>query len=308
MRKISKERVESKLLEWLGEDFKLISEYNGGHSKITLLHSVCGGTFERIYKNCSVTKSCPHCSPAYYKLDTETFTKQIEDRFPNITIVGEYVNDRTVVEFRYEDCGHICSCTASNLKQGRFPVCQECSGGRFRQEYKEELKAEMDGRLKGLTFGVFNIVGAYKSGGTPCEMFCHTCETKFTEKPVSLINRGGKCPNCFVNYNSVGESMVAAVLRDLGLNFTRQYLLDGRYYDFYLPDHHLLIEYDGSHHAIDNRYTREGNDEYKDEVARVNDHPILRIAYKQPIIETLIRYFRENFNDYPLREYITSDW
>lgn len=52
--------------------------------------------------------------------------------------------------------------------------------------------------------------------------------------------------------NTTGERTVAAWLDGLGVEYRRQYLVEGLHhpFDFYVPEFHLLIEFDGAHHWL----------------------------------------------------------
>ena len=82
-------------------------------------------------------------------------------------------------------------------------------------------------------------------------------------------------------------------LKPLGVNFKYQYEVKeiGRWYDFYLPDHNLIIEIDGSYYHADPRVVSEDKltpmhkhnmrvDEYKNRWALAHGIPILRIWEK----------------------------
>jgi very-short-patch-repair endonuclease len=48
--------------------------------------------------------------------------------------------------------------------------------------------------------------------------------------------------------NTKGERQIAQYLADLGYSFQQQYVFQGHSFDFYVPDLHLIIEFDGTHH------------------------------------------------------------
>lgn len=60
---------------------------------------------------------------------------------------------------------------------------------------------------------------------------------------------------------------------------------------FYLPDHNLLIEYDGEFHyqsiAGSNLQKQKIRDRYKNMWARKNNYKLIRINYKQNLLKEL---------------------
>ncbi len=85
---------------------------------------------------------------------------------------------------------------------------------------------------------------------------------------------------------SKSENSLALLLTEMGIYFKRQYLIYGKYYDFYIPKYDLLIELDGDYwHGNRKMYktlnfiqTKSSfNDRYKNWLAKVNKKKLLRI-------------------------------
>lgn len=88
------------------------------------------------------------------------------------------------------------------------------------------------------------------------------------------------------------EDFARDFLDKLGLKYVYQFETDiGRFYDFYLPEHNLLIEIDGSYHHSDPRLVKESEmnpmqkrnkrvDKIKDEWALMHGIPLIRIWEK----------------------------
>lgn len=77
---------------------------------------------------------------------------------------------------------------------------------------------------------------------------------------------GHGCPQC--NSSSNGENRIKSYLENNGILFNRNYIFDdcknkrGLRFDFYLHELNTIIEYDGEHHFIENKYFGIGNLEY----------------------------------------------
>jgi very-short-patch-repair endonuclease len=71
------------------------------------------------------------------------------------------------------------------------------------------------------------------------------------------------------------EKRVMGFLKSRGLRFRVQHPIDFYIVDFYLPNHHLVIEVDGEQHI-----TTEGKvyDEYRDEIMHLYELRVLRIS------------------------------
>lgn len=109
---------------------------------------------------------------------------------------------------------------------------------------------------------------------------------KVTRKPI--VHRH-KLPGT----SKLEERFAAEFLEKLGVKYIYQFKVEeiGRWYDFYLPEHNLIIEVDGSYYHADPRVVTEDKlkpmhkknmrvDEYKNKWALAHGIPIIRIWEK----------------------------
>lgn len=70
---------------------------------------------------------------------------------------------------------------------------------------------------------------------------------EFRVNPNSHVTNKSGCPRCRESY---GERMIANYLDELNIRFKKEYSLKGSRYrfDFYLPEHRVLIEFHGIQH------------------------------------------------------------
>lgn len=116
---------------------------------------------------------------------------------------------------------------------------------------------------------------------------------------------GYGCIQCY-SRQSKPEKEIAKFLLDNNINFISEqrfndcknvYTLP---FDFYLPDLNMIIEYDGKHHfkAIeswggeDTLKRVQNNDSIKSEYCKSNNIKLVRINYKQKLIEELNKLFK----------------
>jgi hypothetical protein len=101
---------------------------------------------------------------------------------------------------------------------------------------------------------------------------------------------GHGCSEC--NSSSRGENYIKNYLNNKNINYYRNYIFDdcknkrGLRFDFYLYDILTIIEYDGEHHFMENKYFGEGNldyvkknDEIKNKYCEDNNIILIRIPY-----------------------------
>ena len=93
------------------------------------------------------------------------------------------------------------------------------------------------------------------------------------------------------------EQKYYMMLKTLNVFYVPQYKLDGRFFDAYLPDYNLLVEFDGSfwhpETVNDCKYECQKKnyvvDKLKNEIAAVNGHKILRIRENKPVTTQELR-------------------
>ena len=84
---------------------------------------------------------------------------------------------------------------------------------------------------------------------------------------------------------SYGERMIFNLLNHNNIPFERQYTLNEKRFDFYLPDQGILLEYDGIQHVIDvphwniTHEAQKRNDELKDNIAKEHGLLLIRFAH-----------------------------
>jgi very-short-patch-repair endonuclease len=93
-----------------------------------------------------------------------------------------------------------------------------------------------------------------------------------------------------VHFTSL-EQKYYMMLKTLNVFYVPQYKLDGRFFDAYLPDYNLLVEFDGSfwhpETVNDCKYECQKKnyvvDKLKNEIAKRSGHKILRIRENKPV-------------------------
>lgn len=133
----------------------------------------------------------------------------------------------------------------------------------------------------------------YHGMKTNIKILCNQCNNFFIQRPSSHLSDKKGCPVC---NESKGENKVAKYLSENNIKFTKnkifKTLKDKSYLkpDFYLSGLNLLIEYDGEGHynpcfgsSLEEKQKNlrdcQRRDKIKDEWAKANNIPLLRIPY-----------------------------
>ena len=120
----------------------------------------------------------------------------------------------------------------------------------------------------------------------------HIPKQKKTYKPRNVTRKPAK-KHKLPGTSKLELKFAEEFLEKLGVKYIYQFEVKeiGRWYDFYLPDHNLIIEIDGSYYHADPRVVKEDKltpmhkhnirvDEYKNKWALSHGIPILRIWEK----------------------------
>ena len=119
----------------------------------------------------------------------------------------------------------------------------------------------------------------YKGKTQPITIECKKCHHIKTLKNIHKFYYHQRCI-CEDNI-SYGERMIFNLLNHNGVKFETQHLLDGKRFDFLLPEYNLLVEYDGIQHTMDTPWwglTHEDqvrNDNLKNKIAKKYNYNIL---------------------------------
>lgn len=119
-----------------GNDFTVISQYNGAHKPIQVIHNVCGFQYEMNAGNVLRNGNCPKCANRKRRKsnakDVDEFILEIRTMYRGeYELVGEYVNSHTKTDFIHTKCGNVIAKRPGSLLRGEgCGVCSESRGER----------------------------------------------------------------------------------------------------------------------------------------------------------------------------------
>ncbi len=280
---------------------KLLSEYIGNSEKV-LIDFNCGHEPHWIspskYKD---GRRCPKCCKNYskqnkWKLDKEKFLKLILKS--NHKLLSEYINISTKILIDF-NCGHEPHWIRPiDYKNGnRCPKCR----GVCREQAKEDL-------INLIKKNNHSLLSEYVNKKTKV-LIDFNCGHESHWISPDNYKTGSRCPKC----KNKGEAELHKLLIDMRCEVEAEKTFNNlKYknklrYDFYLPKYNLLIELDGDHHRSKVAYKSKGltelekylesikaserlqkaqyRDEIKDDYAKENNMPLLRIEYNRGKVE-----------------------
>ena len=208
----------------------------------------------------------------------------------------------TVLEMIYEKCSTtkaVCACECGTIFTAHAPDLanghtQSCG---CLQSQETSIANTKDFRGIVSAHGVEFLSPAMKREVKPGRYVwlwncrCGCCGEEFVALPAKVLN--GHITSCGCAKTSSGERLISSVLSELGIQYIREYRFEDcrneqpLRFDFYLPDFHSAIEYQGEQHykpvamwGGDDGYTkRMQNDQIKRNYCHNNNISLLEVPY-----------------------------
>jgi very-short-patch-repair endonuclease len=289
MKKLTTEEFIKKCKSIHGEkyDYSII-EYNGSKSKVKI---ICKehGIFEQLPYNHIMGKGCGKCKPQFGdKLKLEYFVNN-SDKIHNFEYdysLVEYINNKTKVKIICKKHGVFYQEPRNHLLGQKCPTC---SGNKkiTKSDFVERCSVLFDSKYD---YSISEIDGVKSKTNIICKK--HGIFTQVVESHL----RGHGCPRC---KDSKGEKIISWFLDKKNIKYEKQKMFDGckdirkLKFDFYIPEINTCIEFDGKHHfeviefGLSKLEDTVKKDKIKNKFCEENKIRLIRISYKQNIIEQL---------------------
>ena len=211
-------------------------------------------------------------------------------RFGRLIALERVANNKNRVMWKCQcDCGNIINVRGDYLRTGHTQSC-----GCKKLEITANTGKNTIKNYVGKRFGYLTVIedsGKRETNGSvswKCQCDCGNIIYVATSNLPRYISCG-----CI---KSKGEKKIISLLIKMQIPFITQKQFEtclspetGRplRFDFYLPEQHILIEYDGEQHFHEirnNRYGYEGivaRDNYKNQWCKENNIPLIRIPYTE---------------------------
>lgn len=290
----SYDEVYTYIKENKGELLTSREDYKNTKEKMLIKCWHCGKTFKQSFQSFrnSKHKACKKC--AYYLLarerskTTEEFKREVYSlEGDNYEVLGEYFNAKTKIKMKHKECGYEYYVTPrAFLEQGNR--CVKCG------EYKKMPHEVFLEKVYNLVGDEYTVLEEYKTSMDKINIKHNKCRNVWFTTPNNFL-AGTRCPYC---QRSTGEEKIAKVLENNKIKYNEQQTFDNckyinpLFFDFYLPEHNLCIEFDGRHHfelcgfgeKDKNKIIKKFNnikkrDQIKNKYCKDNDIKLLRIPY-----------------------------
>jgi DNA-directed RNA polymerase subunit M/transcription elongation factor TFIIS len=269
-------------------DYSLV-DYKNTQTKVKI---ICHehGVFEQTPGAHLSGQNCNFCAKNIPT--SKSFVTSLEHKFGKSYIYScvKYVNDKTPVEIICKKHGSI-FITPQRAKTAKN-LCSKCSYKEMSNN--ENVFIETSINIHGNKYN-YSLVD-YRNNKTPVKIICKK-HGIFEQRPDSHL--GGR--GCKLCKESRGEKLISNYLKSNDLKFKREYRFDDCRntlplpFDFYLPEYNTCIEYDGAQHFEINEFfggekafdMLKINDEIKNRYCQDNNLKLIRISYKDNIVNKL---------------------
>ena len=235
-------------------------------------------------KLCAIEKN--KCATRY---NHNSFVEKLFSVNSNLEVLSEYTNVKDRIHIGCKVCGYKWNPIAESLI-AKIPCgCPSCASNAIKDTttFEEELK---------ITHPELQLLSPYIRSNKKVHVLCTDCNRDFWVTPNKL-QQGQHCPSCKISH---GEHLIRNILTNLNISFEMQMKYDGLKglggrklsYDFYLPTHNLLIEFQGEQHerpvifkgtnkeiAEEKFKVQQEHDKRKREYAKMHNIKLLEIWY-----------------------------
>lgn len=177
----------------INNNIKVLGTYSGSKVKIACKCIICENEWETTPNGLLRGFGCPKCgrkkaansnkkSPSKFSLDLKSKNKKVE-------LIGTYVDSKTKVLVRCQNCGHEWKANPTALLMGQG--CNFCYGSH--KKTQEQFAKELSVISPNL-----EVLGEYTSAHQKLSVKCKDCSFEWLSTPHYLL-RGHGCPKCNKN-------------------------------------------------------------------------------------------------------------
>lgn len=194
------------------------------------------------------TKSCGCLQKEYAK---STAKEEVGNRYGFLTVIERAETPEGKKNAFWTclcDCGNYTTVEGTSLRSGHTKSCGKCSP--FISPGKKDETGNRYGHLL-----VVSEAGTSKEGRTLWNCLCDCGNDKIA---LGKSLRAGLVLSCGC-LHSKGEETIALILKEMGIQYLRQHTFKDcynpatgypLYFDFYLPEYNIVIEFQGEQHYL----------------------------------------------------------
>lgn len=196
-------------------NIEIQGDYINNKTPIKCNCCICGNVWNPRPDQLIRGQGCPVCgNEKRIKSQTkshEQFVEEMKLLNPQIKVIGEYVNNHTLINVKCLDCGKEWKVTPNNLLRNHG--CPNCNGHLLKSQcqYEEDMRN---------THPNIKVIGEYINNKTQVKVLCEKCGNVWNSYPINAIYKNHGCPRCEKKYK--GEVKISTYLNDNDINYESQ--------------------------------------------------------------------------------------
>lgn len=215
------------------------NKYQNSKTQIESECALCGYAWITTASALLSGSGCAKCAGNIRKTQIN-FIEDLKIKTPTIKVIGDYINARTKIQVRCNECGHEWLSIPNNLMSGEG--CPKCAN---KARILKQTKSEDDFKRQIASINPnIEIIGKYKNSHTKIKCNCKICGNVWNPLAWDLVHGTG-CPKCSKTSTSYMEQILLWSLRAvLGENevISRDNKTIGMELDIFIPKYKLAIE------------------------------------------------------------------
>ena len=233
------------------DDIEVLEQYIDSKTPIMCKCKQCNHEWKIRPNNLLNGQGCPMCTVTSLKTQ-DKFIEEMKIKHSEIEVLGTYTNSTTRVKCRCKKCENIFNPFPNKILASHTNGCPSCAikeAAINKTKTHDEFVEDAFKKNQNI-----KILGKYNGATSKILCECKKCGNKWS--PVAdKILQGYGCPKC---NSSKGERIIEEYLIRNNIKFISQKTFDDLFgvnngflsYDFYLPIHNILIEFQGKQHYI----------------------------------------------------------
>lgn len=122
----------------INKDISIIGKYTGANNKILCRCNICSHEWSPKANALLSGHGCPECFHNSRRKSHNDFVNQLNEINPDITIIGEYKNNKTKIKCKCDKCGYVWETAPTQLLSGRG--CRKCATSKGEKKIMLYLK------------------------------------------------------------------------------------------------------------------------------------------------------------------------
>ena len=291
------EQFKKEVYNLVGDEYTFLDSYINSRTEIRVKHNICGNAYKVKPSNFLTGRRCPYCNGKAKKSDHQ-FKKEVFDLVGDeYTFLDTYVNKRTKLRVKHNNCGSVYKVAPSNFLKGAR--CWNCFVEKEKGA-KKKTNYQFKQEVYDLVGDEYEFLDDYVDSKTKIRVKHNKCGNIYEVAPHHF-SEGHRCPYCT---NSKGEDIINNILKVLGIKYDYQKTFDNLKdinllsYDFFIPDQNILIEYQGIQHyqpfdyfgGEDKFKVQQKHDKMKADYAKEHDYTLITIPYTEDTFSKIKKY------------------